>query len=319
MTSVVESSLRRAKDPQNLGSIMRLSHQWDFSFLSKILIWWCPATLTYRLMAQTDGGIPSWVFMCLSESELKIVYQRETNRAREKELEIECYQQKHCPLTEWHTISSFPDTDPSLFVPWGQTSSNRGDGSGGGDGSQSREESLDGGIEGQKEGEGRDSDLHRLMKRGKRASFCLTGCTSLWEKRKGKGLEVVCECEHVSHRKKRIKGGIFTAGFARLPCICGYGSPMKRVCVYCCMEEEFANTSSPTCVSMCMYMRVTLCCFMCVSVCVMHLQTAGTRAPVHAEGEVQAADWPPLQTTLLCATPGCPQYLKTESINRVMM
>lgn len=79
------------------------------------------------------------------------------------------------------------------------------------------------------------------------------------------------------------------------------------------------NASSPTCVSMCLYMCVTLCCFMCVSVCVMHLQTAGTRAPVHDEGEVRAADWPPLQTTLLCAAPGCPQYLKTESKNRVMM
>lgn len=58
---------------------------------------------------------------------------RGTNREREKELEIECYQQKHCPLAEWHTISSSLDTDPSLLVLGGHMSSNRGEprGSGG--------------------------------------------------------------------------------------------------------------------------------------------------------------------------------------------
>lgn len=48
----------------------------------------------------------------------------------------------------------------------------------------------------------------------------------------------------------------------------------------------------------------------------MHVQIGGTRVPAHAEGGVRAADRSPLQTTLLYATPGCPQYLKTESINK---
>ncbi len=87
---------------------------------------------------------------------------------------------------------------------------------------------------------------------------------------------------------------------------------MKRVCVCVCMEEEFMHAWAHTCVSMCLYRCVTVCCF----VCVMHLQTGGTRVPVHAEGWVQAADWSPLQTTPLCAIPGCPQYLKTGSINK---
>lgn len=56
--------------------------------------------------------------------------------------------------------------------------------------------------------------------------------------------------------------------------------------------------------------------YVCVFVCVMHLQTGGIRGPGPAEAGVRAADWLPQQTTLLCATPGCPQYLKTESINR---
>lgn len=47
-----------------------------------------------------------------------------------------------------------------------------------------------------------------------------------------------------------------------------------------------------------------------------HLQTGGTRVPAPAEDGVQAADWPPQPTTLLCAAPGCPRYLKTESTNR---
>lgn len=59
--------------------------------------------------------------------------------------------------------------------------------------------------------------------------------------------------------------------------------------------------------------------FLFVFLRVVYLQTAGTRVPVLAEDGVRAADWPPLQTTPLCATPGCPQYLKTESINRGMM
>lgn len=57
----------------------------------------------------------------------------------------------------------------------------------------------------------------------------------------------------------------------------------------------------------------------CVCVCALHLQTGGTHVPVHAEGGVQAADCSPLQTTPRCATPGCPQYLKTESINKGVM
>jgi len=52
---------------------------------------------------------------------------------------------------------------------------------------------------------------------------------------------------------------------------------------------------------------------------VMHLQTGGIRVPVHAEAGVRAADWSPRQPALPCATPGCPQCLKTESINRGMM
>lgn len=52
---------------------------------------------------------------------------------------------------------------------------------------------------------------------------------------------------------------------------------------------------------------------------VVHLQTGGIRVPLHAGAEALAADWPPRQTTPLCATPGCPQYLKTKSINRRVM
>lgn len=50
--------------------------------------------------------------------------------------------------------------------------------------------------------------------------------------------------------------------------------------------------------------------------CGCHLQTEGTHVPGRAGAGVLAADWPPRQTAPLCATPGCPQCLKTESINR---
>lgn len=54
-----------------------------------------------------------------------------------------------------------------------------------------------------------------------------------------------------------------------------------------------------------------------VLVCVrVHLQTVGTHVLVHAEAWVRAANRSPQRTTPLCATPGCPQYLKTESVNR---
>lgn len=46
------------------------------------------------------------------------------------------------------------------------------------------------------------------------------------------------------------------------------------------------------------------------------LQTEGTRVPERAGDEAQAAGWSPLQTAPLCAAPGCPQYLKTESEQR---
>ena len=66
-------------------------------------------------------SVPQWKWI---EERLS---ERHKPSERHKELAIECYQQKHCPLAEWHTISSSPDTDPSLFVPRGQTSSNRGE------------------------------------------------------------------------------------------------------------------------------------------------------------------------------------------------
>lgn len=49
---------------------------------------------------------------------------------------------------------------------------------------------------------------------------------------------------------------------------------------------------------------------------IIHLQTEGTRVPEHAEDEAQAVGWSPQQTVPLCAAPGCPQYLKTESKQR---
>lgn len=59
--------------------------------------------------------------------------------------------------------------------------------------------------------------------------------------------------------------------------------------------------------------------FLFVFLHAVHLRTGGTRAPVPGEDWVRDAGWSPLQTTPLYATPGCPQYLKTESINRGMM
>lgn len=49
---------------------------------------------------------------------------------------------------------------------------------------------------------------------------------------------------------------------------------------------------------------------------VIYLQTEGTRVLEHAGDEAQAEGWSPLQTAPLCAAPGCPQYLKTESEQR---
>lgn len=57
-------------------------------------------------------------------------------------------------------------------------------------------------------------------------------------------------------------------------------------------------------------------CMLFVFLGVMYLQTVGTRVPVHDGAAVQAAEWTPPPITPLCAIPGCPQYLKTESINR---
>lgn len=79
-----------------------------------------------------------------------------------------------------------------------------------------------------------------------------------------------------------------------------------------------------TCFSTCMpcaCMRMTMLVFcLCVFfVHDVHLQTGGIHVPVHAGAEVQAADCSPRRPTLPCATPGCPQYLKTESINRGVM
>lgn len=48
-------------------------------------------------------------------------------------------------------------------------------------------------------------------------------------------------------------------------------------------------------------------------VCVMHLQTGGTRVPENDGAGAQAANSTPLQTKPLCAAPGCPQCLKTGS------
>lgn len=74
------------------------------------------------------------------------------------------------------------------------------------------------------------------------------------------------------------------------------------------------------CMHICAHVLLCACLlFLCVCVGVMHLQTGGTHVPVHAEAGVQAADWPPQQTTPPCATPGCPQYLKTISIHKRMM
>lgn len=49
---------------------------------------------------------------------------------------------------------------------------------------------------------------------------------------------------------------------------------------------------------------------------IIYLQTEGTRVPEHAGDEAQAEGWSPLQTAPLCAAPGCPRYLKTESEQR---
>lgn len=112
----------------------------------------------------------------LSKSELEI---RATQTERERESKrrrkrLSATSRSIVPSTEWHTISSYPDTNPSLFVPRGQTSSNRGKGGGGGDGgAQSGERNL--WMEGWrgKKKEMAETDLHRLVKRdgGKRDSL----------------------------------------------------------------------------------------------------------------------------------------------------
>lgn len=58
---------------------------------------------------------------------------------------------------------------------------------------------------------------------------------------------------------------------------------------------------------------------LCVCVlgeCVLYLQTEATRVPEHAEDVAQAVGLTPLQPAPLCAAPGCPRYLKTESKQR---
>lgn len=49
---------------------------------------------------------------------------------------------------------------------------------------------------------------------------------------------------------------------------------------------------------------------------VLYLRTEATRVPQHAEDEARAVGLTPLQTAPLCAAPGCPRYLKTESGQR---
>lgn len=49
---------------------------------------------------------------------------------------------------------------------------------------------------------------------------------------------------------------------------------------------------------------------------VLYLRTGATRVPQHAEDEARAGGWTPPQTAPLCAAPGCPRYLKTESEQR---
>lgn len=56
----------------------------------------------------------------------------------------------------------------------------------------------------------------------------------------------------------------------------------------------------------------------CVCACVLgervlHLRTAATRVPEHAEDEAPVAGLTPLRPAPLCAAPGCPQCLKIES------
>lgn len=48
----------------------------------------------------------------------------------------------------------------------------------------------------------------------------------------------------------------------------------------------------------------------------LYLRTEATRVPQHAEDEAQAVGLTPPQTAPLCAAPGCPRYLKTESKQR---
>lgn len=45
----------------------------------------------------------------------------------------------------------------------------------------------------------------------------------------------------------------------------------------------------------------------------MHLQTGGRRVPAPAAGGAPAAGCSRWQIAPLCASPGCPQYWKTES------
>lgn len=101
------------------------------------------------------------------------------------------------------------------------------------------EESLDGRMEQQKKGDGRDGDLHRLKGDGGRREILLPdriqACLEKEERQRCGGSLWAC---------------VFTAGFARFPCICSYGQPMKRVCVFG-MEEELMHALPYACPCAC--------------------------------------------------------------------
>lgn len=65
--------------------------------------------------------------------------------------------------------------------------------------------------------------------------------------------------------------GVFTAGPARFPSLCGYKRPMKRICVYVfAWSQNSSMHVLPPESPMCFLMRVT---FYCVCFCVYHART----------------------------------------------
>jgi len=153
----------------------------------------------------------------------------------------------------------------------------------------------------------------------KGAAFRMTGCRSALKRRKSNGggpwgcvgeWGVQGDGRGVSCEKGRIKEYFHSRLYTLSLHLWLRVAREKSWCVF------LHGSGSHTC--KCCHMHACECAWqlavLCAFVRVMLLQTGGTRVPVHDEAGDRAANWPPQQTTSLCATPGCPQYLKTGSI-----